>query len=67
MNSSLNMYELADACLSQSIQRYCQPHKNILYEQYKFWSLKQQDGESIDAYLVRLKLQMSIMSMKKAG
>ena len=33
-----------------------QPRKNILYERYKFWNLKQQDSESVDAYLTRLKL-----------
>ena len=41
--------------------------KNILFERYKFWSLKQQDSESVDAYLTRLKLQSDHCEYDKEG
>ena len=33
-------------------------HRNILYECHKFWSLKQEEGETIHAYITRLKIQV---------
>ena len=35
----------------EAFQNYCSSHKNIIYERYTFWSLQQEEGESIDAYL----------------
>ena len=51
----------------EAFKNYCQPHKNILFEWYKFWSLKQQDSESVDAYLTRLKLQRDHCEYDKEG
>ena len=51
----------------EAFKDYCQPRKNILYERYKFWSLKQQDGETVDAYLTRLKLQIDHCEYNKEG
>jgi len=38
-----------------------------LYERYKLWSLQQQEGESVDAYLTRLKLQIDHCKYNKEG
>ena len=51
----------------EAFKNYCQPRKNILFERYKFWSLKQQDSESVDAYLTRLKLQSDHCEYDKEG
>jgi len=36
---------------------YCQNRKNVLYERHKFWNLHQDEGETVDAYTTRLRLQ----------
>ena len=41
----------------EAFERFCSPQKNILYERHGFWSLHQQEGEAIDAYVTRLKLK----------
>ena len=51
----------------KAFKDYCQPRKNILYERYKLWSLKQEDGESVDTYLTRLKLQVDHCEYDKEG
>jgi len=51
----------------KTFKDYCQPRKNILYERYKLWSLQQQEGESVDAYLTRLKLQIDHCEYDKEG
>jgi len=35
----------------EGFDRYCSPQKNILYERYGFWTLRQEEDEPIDAYL----------------
>ena len=37
----------------------CQPCKNILYEQHRFWNLQQEEGGPVDAYNMRLITQDS--------
>ena len=51
----------------KAFKDYCQPRKNILHECYKFWSLKQEDSESIDAHLTNLKLQIDHCEYDKDG
>ena len=51
----------------EASQNYCSPHKNIIYERYTFWSLQQNEGESIDAYLMRLKVKIDMCEYTKEG
>ena len=51
----------------KAFRDYCHPCKNILYEQHKFWSLKQEDGESVDAYNTRLKVQIDHYDYEREG
>jgi len=44
----------------QKFQDYCNPRRNIMYEWFVFWNLKQLDGENIDTYAKRLKIQASL-------
>lgn len=37
----------------EAFERFCSPQKNILYERHGFWSLYQEEGEAIDAYVTR--------------
>ena len=39
--------------------------KNIIYERYTFWSLQQEEGESIDSYLMWLKLKIDTCKHSK--
>ena len=43
------------------------PQKNILYERHRFWSLHQEEGEAIDAYMTRLKLKIDSCEYDKTG
>ena len=45
----------------------CTPQKNILYERHGFWSMQQEDGESVDSYLTRLKLKIDYCEYDKSG
>ena len=51
----------------EAFQKYCSPRKNILYERYGFWSLHQEDDESIDAYLTRIKIKIDMCEYTKEG
>ena len=51
----------------EAFQNYCSPRKNIIYERYTFWSLRQEEGESIDAYLTRLKVKIDTCEYNKEG
>jgi len=51
----------------EAFQNYCSPRKNIIYERYIFWSLQQEGGESIDAYLMRLKVKIDSCEYSKEG
>ena len=51
----------------EAFQRYCAPRKNILYERYGFWSLLQEDEESIDAYLTRIKIKIDMCERMATG
>ena len=46
---------------------YCQPQKNVLYKRHKFWNLQQDDGEIVDAYTTRLRLQADYFNYDKEG
>ena len=51
----------------EAFQNYCSPRKNIIYERYTFWNLQQEEGESIDAYLTRLKVKIDTCEYNKEG
>jgi len=51
-----NNYEI----VMQKFQDYCNPRRNVLYEWFVFWNLKQADNESIDGFIKRLKTQASV-------
>ena len=41
-----------------SLNLYFNPKKNVHYERYKFLQLKQEDGETIDNFVTRLKIHV---------
>ena len=51
----------------KAFKEYCLPHRNILYERQKFWTLKQEVGETIHAYVIRLKVQIDHCEYQKEG
>ena len=51
----------------EALERFCSPQKNILYERHGFWSMRQDDGESVDSYLARLKLKVNYCEYDKTS
>ena len=51
----------------EAFEHFCSPQKNILYEHHRFWSLHQEEGEAIDAYVTRLKLKSDSCEYDKEG
>ena len=51
----------------KAFQNYCSPRKNIIYERYVFWNLQQEEGESIDTYLTRLKVKVDTCEYNREG
>ena len=41
--------------LKSKFEEYVNPRKNTIFERYKFWEYKQQDGETIDQFITELK------------
>ena len=41
--------------LKSKFEEYVNPRKNTVFERYKFWEYKQQDGETIDQFITELK------------
>jgi len=48
-------------------ERFFSSQKNILYECHGFWSLHQEEVETIDAYVMRLKLKIDSCEYDKTG
>ena len=46
---------------------FCMTQKNILYERYGFWSMRQEDSESVDLCLTRLKVKIDYCEYDKTG
>ena len=40
-----------------AFEQYCNPRKNVVYERYKFFNIKQEEGQLIDDFITQLKLQ----------
>ena len=40
--------------------KYCSPRKHILFERYTFWNIRQEETESVDAYLTRIRLKLEM-------
>ena len=53
--------------VTEAFQRYCTPRKNIIYERYGFWTIQQESGESIDAYLTRIRMKIDLCEYNKEG
>ena len=53
--------------VQKAFRDYCQPRKNVLYERHKFWNLQQDEGETVDAYITRLRLQADYCDYDKEG
>ena len=51
----------------QAFEQFCSSQRNILYERYGFWSLHQEEGETVDAYLTRLELKIDNCEYDKTG
>ena len=45
--------------LKKKFDDYVTPRKNTVFERYKFWECKQQDGETIDQFITELKTRAS--------
>jgi len=41
-------------------RKYCSLPKHILYQRYMFWNIKQEDTETVDVYLTRIKLKLDM-------
>ena len=41
--------------LKKKFEEYVNPRKNTVFERYKFWECKQQEGETIDQFITELK------------
>lgn len=46
-------------------EKYCLPIKNIVFERYKFYSISQKEGQSVDAYVTELKKAASSCEFKE--
>ena len=51
----------------EAFQRYCSPRKNIIYERYGFWTIQQEEDETIDAYLTRIRMKIDLCEYDKEG
>ena len=51
----------------EAFQRYCSPRKNIIYERYGYWTIQQEDDESVDAYLTRIRMKIDLCEYDKEG
>ena len=45
--------------LKKKFEDYVNPGKNTVFERYKFWECKQQEGETIDGFITELKTRCS--------
>ena len=50
-----------------AFREYRQLHKHILYERHKFWSIKQEEVEPVDAYSTRFKVQIDHYNYEREG
>ena len=41
--------------LKKNFEDYVNPRKNTVFERYRFWACKQQEGETIDQFITELK------------
>ena len=51
----------------EAFEEFCSPQRNLLYKRHGFWQLSQQEGESVDAYVTRLKLKVDYCEYDKTG
>ena len=51
--------------VTEAFRKYCPARKNILYERYSFWSLHQDEDESVDAYLILIKAKIDMCEYAK--
>ena len=51
----------------EAFEEFCSPQRNLLYERHGFWQLSQQECESVDAYVTRLKLKVDYCEYDKTG
>lgn len=55
-NLNLSRDEQADVgAILDALEAYFKPAKNVIYERYVFGCCKQEDGESIDSFVTRLR------------
>jgi len=53
--------------VQKAFRDYCHPRKNVLYERHKFWNLQQDEGETVDVFTTRLRLQADYCEYDKEG
>ena len=46
------------ANLKKKFEDYFNPSKNTVFERYKFWEYKQQEGKFIDKFITKVKTRM---------
>jgi len=52
-----NALELNTEDILNAFETYCNPRKNVVYERYKFFNIKQKEGQNINDFLTQLKIQ----------
>ena len=51
----------------EAFQRCCSRRKNIIYDHYGFWTIQQDDHETIDVYLTRIQIKIDLREYDKDG
>lgn len=54
LNISAEDRNNVEACIT-TLENYFKPHRNVVYERYVFNSCEQNQGESVDSYITRLR------------
>ena len=39
----------------EQFEQYCNPRKNVVFERHQFWQITQEDSETVDQFITRLK------------
>ncbi|KAE9544230.1 hypothetical protein AGLY_001409 [Aphis glycines] len=61
LSATVNVNEVIE-----QFEKYCNPHKNIVYERFKFFNAKQKPGQTIEEYIIELQtLSTSCEFMEK--
>uniref|UniRef100_A0A8D8SZK0 Uncharacterized protein n=1 Tax=Cacopsylla melanoneura TaxID=428564 RepID=A0A8D8SZK0_9HEMI len=48
----------------ESIQAHCAPQSNVVFERYKMFNMRQEEGETVDSFVQRIKSQSLLCKFK---